>query len=370
MRVWLKKRKRKHGEYWALRWRAGGHMHYESLGRVSLVTKAEAKDARRDKEAELRHGAVATYAGKRLRMSEVDRAKAADDGKKRVDLGLATKHFIAAIGDLHVDRITPQHVVDFKAWLRRRPGLEGHKTLSEATVIKNLRSLRTLWNWAKSLGYVTGANPFTARPIGTPAAKDARYYTQKEIDAMTAVASDWWRLFLRVAYTTGLRRNEMLYLQWRDVDFEEMWVHVRERDEPLPFRVKTKASIRSVPVDQELAVDLQAAHLRTTSPYVFLTERRVAALQQKDELPNPPVSNMRRGFRLILKKAGIAEPWHSVHDLRKTCITNWANELPMPMTQRLAGHSNITTTAKYYVTTTPGDAKRIREALTKRRRAG
>ena len=35
MRVWLKKRKRKHGEYWALRWRAGGHMHYESLGRAS-----------------------------------------------------------------------------------------------------------------------------------------------------------------------------------------------------------------------------------------------------------------------------------------------------------------------------------------------
>lgn len=52
-----------------------------------------------------------------------------------------------------------------------------------------------------------------------------------------------------------------------------------------------------------------------------------------------------------LKNAGIeSEPGKtlSIHTLRKSCIQNWANELPMNVTKELAGHSSIETTMKYY----------------------
>lgn len=40
----------------------------------------------------------------------------------------------------------------------------------------------------------------------------------------------------------------------------------------------------------------------------------------------------------------------SLHDLRRTCLTNLANRgLPMHQLKAYAGHTSITTTAKYYV---------------------
>lgn len=37
----------------------------------------------------------------------------------------------------------------------------------------------------------------------------------------------------------------------------------------------------------------------------------------------------------------------TLHDLRKSCIQNWANVLPMNVVKELAGHSSITKTTKF-----------------------
>ena len=67
-------------------------------------------------------------------------------------------------------------------------------------------------------------------------------------------------------------------------------------------------------------------------------------------------SNTSRDFRLQLRKAEIeVESGNtlSIHTLRKSCILNWANGLPMIVTKELAGHSNIVTTQKYYCQVNP-----------------
>ena len=38
-----------------------------------------------------------------------------------------------------------------------------------------------------------------------------------------------------------------------------------------------------------------------------------------------------------------------IHDLRRSAITNWAKKLPIQVVQELAGHSDISTTRKYYL---------------------
>jgi integrase len=38
------------------------------------------------------------------------------------------------------------------------------------------------------------------------------------------------------------------------------------------------------------------------------------------------------------------------HDLRRSAITNWAQEMPIQVVQQFAGHSNINTTREYYLT--------------------
>ena len=51
---------------------------------------------------------------------------------------------------------------------------------------------------------------------------------------------------------------------------------------------------------------------------------------------------------MICKHAGVENA--TFHDLRATCVTEWFEQGMMPHEiQRLAGHSSIETTMKYYV---------------------
>jgi hypothetical protein len=49
-----------------------------------------------------------------------------------------------------------------------------------------------------------------------------------------------------------------------------------------------------------------------------------------------------------------------LHDLRRSCITNWAHILPIHVVQKLAGHSDIKTTQKYYLAVRQEDMERAR----------
>jgi hypothetical protein len=49
------------------------------------------------------------------------------------------------------------------------------------------------------------------------------------------------------------------------------------------------------------------------------------------------------------------------HDLRRSCITNWARHLPAHVVQKLAGHSDIKTTQVYYLAVQEDDLERARQ---------
>ena len=53
------------------------------------------------------------------------------------------------------------------------------------------------------------------------------------------------------------------------------------------------------------------------------------------------------------------------HDLRHSCITNWVKKLPIQAVQYLAGHSNIATTRKYYLSVRDSDLETAREIQSK-----
>jgi len=57
---------------------------------------------------------------------------------------------------------------------------------------------------------------------------------------------------------------------------------------------------------------------------------------------------------------------YTIHDLRRSCITNWARQLPIHVVQKLAGHSDSQATETYYLSVQPEDstkARRMQSAL-------
>ena len=87
-------------------------------------------------------------------------------------------------------------------------------------------------------------------------------------------------------------------------------------------------------------------------PYVFLTSRRYALVMDlvkqgewhdgKDLL-----NNVLRNFNVIRRRAAVSHC--TIHDFRRSCLTNWIRKLPPHVVQKLAGHSSLETTMKFYV---------------------
>lgn len=129
-------------------------------------------------------------------------------------------------------------------------GIRG-KTLSAATIKKEITTLRTLWNWAKAAGHVTGSLPLkrlrypkgTEKPpfqtlaeierrltrgvVSDREANDlwaALFLTTGEIDELlkhvaTTATHDFIYPMFAFAAHTGTRRSEMMRSEIDDIDF-------------------------------------------------------------------------------------------------------------------------------------------------------
>ena len=132
---------------------------------------------------------------------------------------------------------------------------------------------------------------------------------------------------------------------WRPKDIDSRVVSVPTRTVDLLSRMQSDASEGSV--------------------YAFLTPERVAWIRNKRDTGTwtegqDVVNNLDKNFKRIARMAGV--PDVSLHDLRRSCISNWARKLAAPVVQQLAGHSDIKTTMRYYVTVRKDDLALAREA--------
>jgi len=67
-------------------------------------------------------------------------------------------------------------------------------------------------------------------------------------------------------------------------------------------------------------------------------------------------NNALRRFQTLCRRGGVGP--YTIHDMRRSCITNWAKHLPIHVVKQLAGHSDIRTTQRYYLSVQPEDVNR------------
>ena len=279
--------------------------------------------------------------------------------------------FAEHIGDesILLERVTPRHAESFVA---HRLGQD----LSVATVNKDIRTLRSIFNLAiEPRGYLSeGTNPFEKIRQRKVSDKTVRFIpTEDFFKVFDATPSLWWKTFLVLAYTSAGRKDELLNLTWADVDFENnnvSFVPKKASKKILAWEPKDHES-RIIPVPEKvvlLLADMQS-QADESSSYVFISGPRLKRILErracgKWNAKSEIINNMLTRLKVFCKWAGVKQ--FCFHDLRRTCITNWARHLPIHAVQDLAGHSKIETTRKHYLSVGKSDrdmARAIQEKV-------
>src|SRR3989338_7818845 len=152
------------------------------------------------------------------------------------------------------------------------------------------------------------------------------------------------KLIIAMAYGSGLRVSEVIALKIKDVNLDELTIHLKEakgkKDRLTIFPEKLKDKIRNLIAGKE------------KKDYVFESERSGKLTERTAQ----------KIFKQALQRAGIKKE-ATFHSLRHSFATHLLeNGVDVRYVQELLGHTNIRTTQIYTHITNPG-LKNIKSPL-------
>lgn len=167
------------------------------------------------------------------------------------------KRVYAAIGHLRMDKITPRQIQAFVNALSKEGANEKTgKPLAPKTIRHNLSFISDVFSYGVKMGVVSD-NPCSKVKIPKGEVKEKLIYSQEELERLLNKLIDEptkYRAFFYLISYTGLRRSEMLGLEWKDIDFEHNVISVRRTSNYTAERgtytdtTKTKRSQRSLKI--------------------------------------------------------------------------------------------------------------------------
>jgi integrase len=162
-----------------------------------------------------------------------------------------------------------------------------------------------------------------------------RFLSAEEIGKISAAARPDVRPMLQFMIFTGLRKGEVRYLEWSDVDLQHRLVHVRPKEIWSP---KSESSARTLPLCDQAFEALQMAWVRSEKRKV---ESTLVFPGRKG-----PLNDVRESLNGACKRAGV--PHIRVHGLRHTFGSQMAMAGADPFAiMKAMCHTDIKTTMIY-----------------------
>jgi integrase len=246
--------------------------------------------------------------------------------------------------------------------------------------LKRIQSvLSGVFALAKQLGYYEGVNPLQDTRIDPRAAEPAETYAYslEEVQALVAVLPEPAATAFAVAAFMGLRIGEIEALQWEDYRDGEMHI-ARSIWNGHVGAPKTRKSAAPVPVIRHLAERLEMHRLHSRNP-------QAGPIFANSSCKPMSMNNLLgRVIRPVLNRCarcGMAKgkphlkadheyhrdarlpQWHGWHAARRGLGSNlYRLGVPPMVIQRILRHSNVSTTANYYIKTAADD---VRNAMAK-----
>jgi len=264
------------------------------------------------------------------------------------------QHIIPELGQIPLAKLTAGDLQQFYIRLKQNGRLLQPERygpgLSDRMVKTCHVTCRTALDKAVAQGLLL-KNPAAACKAPAPHPKEMRVLTQEEMQRLLIQAKEngCYELLL-LELTTGLRRGELLALQWDDLDFQTGELRVqrqvqRVRGELTVTQPKTRSSSRSIILPPPILDILKSCRQHTGSRWMFPSPR-------KEDSPRDPAA-VRKKLSTILDRAGCKHV--RFHDLRHTFATNALEHgMDVKTLSAIIGHVSSATTLNVYAHVTDG----------------
>lgn len=281
---------------------------------------------------------------------------------------LLDRYVRPAIGEKRLSDLRPLHIQSLYTELRER-GLSTRTVRYTHAVLSSALKQAVKW-------LMLAQNPASLVDVPKVARKEMQALSPEEAKRFLIESSkDRWSALFALALATGMRPEEYLALQWKDVDLgkgiatvQRALVWNRKGGGWTFTQPKTARSRRNIPLPTSVMSALKV-HQRKQ----YEARLKAGAEYQNHDLVFATVEGtplmmrnlLRRHFKPILKRAQLPDSIR-LYDLRHTCATLLlsANEHPKVVSERL-GHASVTLTLDTYSHVLPSMQQAASEKMEK-----
>lgn len=318
MALWREKRSRK----WRYEFQVAG-TRYTASG---FATKTEAKGAMEGHRKQVKNGkqTQAAMGFKELASIYLDYAERRFAKKTYKYKVYVYKSFLAYYGDIPVNEISPQHIINYLNTRNSNNNYNVHR-----------KDLSALFSYAQKQLQIIDKNPCQAVDKMPHSSREKRMLSEQDILKLvlaTDPQTDERDLLLVVLHTLA-RIDEILRLTWKDVNFEKRivtkWTRKRKGGAYQPIIVSMNNDLYDILWNRW--------RIRQQNEWVFYNEKTKTRFNHRPKF-----------MKGLCKRAGIDPPF-GFHDLRHFMATllNDSRKVTTRTIQEILGHTNLKTTEIY-----------------------
>lgn len=268
-------------------------------------------------------------------------------------------YLLPEFGNMYLNKIQTMHIVNFLDNISKPNTSNKGKTLSDSTIYEFDKTLRVIFNKAVEWK-VLKEHPQNGLP--RPRIRKRKMNTYNEMDFVKLIEALYqeepvWKMFFLTSALSGMRRSEVIALQWMDINFEEHFIRLKRS---MPLIIDGKPYIKGTKTNENERIIYM--------PEWYMNE--LILFKEFWDLERYAVGNkwggnksdfiFHNGYGKVYTPESATKTWGKIikrynlkkirlHDLRHTMITYLLNrgESPFNVMKR-EGHADVKITTDTY----------------------
>lgn len=264
------------------------------------------------------------------------------------------------LGHLRMNEITRAVIQNFVNRILKDANTRSGKPISVKTLRNNISFISAVFSYAISIG-MNIENP--CRDISYPKSqkKEASYYSEEELISLLKALDEHppaakYKLFVYIAVTTGMRKGEILGLQWRNIDLNTGVINIVQsakysKDKGMHIgSTKTATSVRHVKVPSEV-VALLKDFKSEQDEYISNMGNRWVGNDFLFTQYDGSLMSIQTPYEWLSEFCDEHDlPFKAIHSMRHTFASRMIfQKMDIVQVSRTLGHAQVSTTANIYL---------------------